>query len=153
MKLNKSTRYALCAAVELAAAEGGENGQVTVAQVSRRYDIPPAVLAKVFQRLVRAGIAVGSRGTGGGYRLARKASDVTMLDVITNFEPLRPLGRHHLDPSPVTEPSTVDVSPLHRVFDEVDELVRCTFASITLETLVAPRAAHGVDAASRTVPG
>lgn len=140
MKLNKSTRYALYAAVELAAAADNGNGQVTVSQVSRRYDIPEAVLAKVLQRLVRAGIAVGSRGTGGGYRLARDPSEVTMLDIITDFEPLRPLGQDRGEASSTAAGSADDPSPLHRVFDEIDELVRCTYASITLETLVGPRA-------------
>ena len=150
MKLNKSTRYALYAAVELAAAEG--NGQVTVSQVSRRYDIPEAVLAKVFQRLMRAGIAVGSRGTGGGYRLAGNPSEVTMLDIITEFEPLRPLGQDRSDAPFKAGANEGDPSPLHRVFDEVDELVRCTYASITLETLVGPRAGQGLSAAAEAPP-
>ena len=69
MNFQKSTRYALYAAMELARENGGD--QVTVAQVAGRYTIPGAVLAMVFQQLVRAGVALGTRGTGGGFRLAR----------------------------------------------------------------------------------
>ena len=84
MNLNKSTRYALHAALELALADGSP---VTAAFVAERYEIPENVVAKVLQQLVRAGIARGSRGVGGGYRLARLANEVSVQDVIDLFEP------------------------------------------------------------------
>ena len=134
MRLKKSTRYALYAAMELAKA--GDEGQVTASRVAERYAIPAAVQAKVFQQLVRARIAVGIRGSGGGYRLARNASEVTVLDVIEAFEPRRAQGgcllAEHTDSPCALRPGC----QLKRLFDEVDELARCTFASITLETLV-----------------
>ena len=134
MNLNKSTRYALYAAMEMAAA--GEEGQVTVARVAERYNIPGSVLAKVFQRLVRSGIALGTRGTGGGYSLARSPSKVTMLDVIDAFESGSQDGDVLL--AEEADPGIVDPGwgRLKQVFDEVTENARCTFASISLETLV-----------------
>lgn len=134
MRLNKSTRYALYAAMEMA--EADDRVPLTAAQVADRYRIPLAVLAKVLQQLVRAGIAVGTRGAGGGYRLAAPPSELTVLDVIEAFEPAR--GRNgclirESDTGPCPEP--VDCR-LGQLFDEVDELARCTFASVTLETLV-----------------
>lgn len=134
MKPNKSTRYALYAAMEMAAAK--PNVQVTAAQVAERYHIPSTVLAKVFQQLVRGGLAVGTRGTGGGYQLAGQPSMVTMLDVIQVFQPSRPVGECMLRESqdlPCLDPGDCR---LRMVFDEVDEMVRSTFSSITLETLV-----------------
>jgi Rrf2 family protein len=126
--LNKATHYALYAAVEMARA--GEN-PVTVAQVAARYGIPESALAKVFQQLVRSGVAVGLRGTGGGYRLSRPASRITAHDVISVFEPPPSLALG--DPAQRSVESAA--AALHRLFDELDELVRCTFASVTLETL------------------
>lgn len=135
MRYNKSTRYALYAAMEMAAADGE---QVTATGVADRYGISPTVLAKVLQQLVRAGVAVGTRGVGGGYQLAKPASDLTMLDVIQIFEPPRDPGGCllHDQEAPCAHPRECR---LRTVFDEVDELVRCTFASITLETLVGGR--------------
>jgi len=135
MKLNKSTRYALYAAMELARCREAET--VTVSRVAERFGIPAAVLAKVLQQLVRAGIAVGTRGSGGGYRLARPASQVTMAEVIDAFEPARAQGGCLLHddadgPCAIFE----DDCRLRRMLDEVDEMARSTFASITLETLV-----------------
>lgn len=133
MLLNKSTRYALYAAMEMARA--GDQ-PVTVAQVARRYHIPSGALAKVFQQLVRSGVAAGTRGIGGGYRLARRASQVTVLDIITVYEPPRPAGRCLL--AARTEDTCQDFPAcrLRRLFDEVDEVSRCTLQSVNLETLV-----------------
>jgi len=137
VNLNKSTRYALYAALEMA--QAGEPGQVTVSQVAGRYRIPEAALAKVFQRLVRSGLAVGTRGAAGGYRLVRRPSEVAVLDVISVFEPSRPPGQCLAQDR--MGPPCGDFAPcrLRKLFDEVDEGVRNTFASITLDTLVGKR--------------
>jgi Rrf2 family protein len=125
MKLARSTRHALAAALEMAAA-GDE--PVSVARVAERNGIPEAALAKVVQQLVRAGIAVGTRGVGGGYRLAKPSSHVTVLDVIRVFEPGATGPQADL-------PGGWAGGRLGPLFAEVDELVRSTFESITLETL------------------
>ena len=125
MTSKKSTRYALCAMLTLAEAPRGD--LVPVARVAGRYGVPVAVLAKIFQQLARAGLVVGSRGTHGGYALARPAGELTVLDVILAFESPPSTGERPLD------------ERLRRLFVEVDELARCTYASVTLETLAGRR--------------
>jgi Rrf2 family protein len=142
MRLNKATHYGLYAALEMARLENEE--VVTVAEVASRHELPEGVLAKVFQQLARAGIAVGTRGVGGGYRLVRTPADLTVLDVIEALE----TG----DRIVVSRPESADdemfgaagantdrlPSPaqgLERLFREVDDLARATFASTSLETL------------------
>lgn len=123
MRLNKATHYGLFAALEMARLENGE--AVTVAEVAARYELPEGVLAKVFQQLARAGIAAGTRGVGGGYRLARAPSELTVLDVIDALE------TGGSEPDRLTSPAP----GLERLFREVDDLARATFASTSLETL------------------
>ncbi len=135
MNLNKSTRYALYAAMDLAAAPEGH--PVTAGEVAARYAVPEGVLAKVFQQMVRSGLVIGTRGIGGGYRLARRPSEVTVLDVIHCFQPTRPPGRCLLA-NGSGECGHYPVCRLGRLFDEVDQMARNTFASISLETLVKP---------------
>jgi Rrf2 family protein len=130
MHLNKSTRYALYAAMEMALA-GAE--PVTVAGVAERYRIPEGALAKVLQQLVRAGIAAGTRGIGGGYRLAMPASKISVQDIINAFEP--PRSRAPLSATGTARESDLPAFRLARLLEEVDELVRCTFESVSLETL------------------
>lgn len=124
MRLRKSSRYALAAALEMA--RSGER-LVTAAEVAKGHHVPEAVLAKVFQQLVRAGIAVGARGAGGGYRLSRDPSRITVLDLLAVFEP--DLGAGETAPD----------DPIDRLMREVDEQTRYTFASVTLETLSGSR--------------
>jgi len=133
MNLNKSTRYALYAAMEMALA--GEE-PVTVTGVAERYGISEGGLSKVFQQLVRSGIAIGTRGIGGGYRLARRPSQITVQDVIRVLEAEREEGRCLLAERYTKPCVDFPTCRLRRLFDEVDELVRCTFESISLETLV-----------------
>lgn len=133
MTITKSTRYALYAAAEMAMA--GE-GLVTVAAVAKRYAIPEGALAKVFQQLVRVGLASGTRGIGGGYRLARPASKITVLEVLQVFERPRATGACLLHDGPGASCQKSSACSLHWLFSEVDELVRCTYESVTLQTLV-----------------
>jgi Rrf2 family protein len=133
MAITRSTRYALYATAEMAMA--GDR-PVTVTEVAGRYGIPGGALAKVFQQLVRAGVAVGTRGVGGGYRLARPASRITVLDVMKVFERPRAPGACVLHDRPGEQCPQTSVCNLHWLFEEVDELVRCTYESVTLETLV-----------------
>ncbi len=134
MSLNKSTRYALYAAMEMTLAR---SAPVTVGGIARRYRIPEGALAKVFQQLVRAGVAHGTRGVGGGYRLARSPAEVTVRDVIELFEPSRREGQCLLVEAGTGACDDLPTCRLRRLFDEVDELVRSTFASVSLETLAA----------------
>lgn len=134
MRLNKATHYGLYAALEMARLE--DDQAVTVAEVAARYAVPEGVLAKVFQQLARAGIAVGTRGVGGGYRLGRAPSDLTVLDVIDALE----AGDGSLLSRSESGGSGPDRLPsaargLERLFREVDDLARATFASTSLETL------------------
>ena len=109
----------------------------TVGAVAARYGIPEGALAKAFQQLVRAGLATGTRGIGGGYRLARPASKITVLDVMQVFEPRAPAERLSAPRSPRGQvPEDVRACGLQWLFTEVDEIVRSTYESVTLQTLV-----------------
>lgn len=135
MMVSKTARYALHASLEMALA--GEQ-PVTVAQVANRYGVPRTALAKVFQQLVRVGLAKGTRGVGGGYRLARPASTISVLDVIASFEPTRGSRRCLVS----DDPGGACPQPgcgLRNLFDEADDLLRSTFASVSLTTLMRKR--------------
>ena len=56
------------------------------AEISEDRNISRALTAKLFTRLATAGIAEGRPGPGGGYRLARKAEDISLLQIVELFE-------------------------------------------------------------------
>ena len=69
-------------------------GQVVPAAVLAEFHgVPTAYLAKQLQALSAAGIVESSAGRHGGYRLARPASDVTLLDVVVALEGDEPAFR------------------------------------------------------------
>jgi len=54
--------------------------------LARQVGIPAHYLAKVLAALARAGVLTASRGAKGGYRLARPASRIKLLEVVEPFE-------------------------------------------------------------------
>lgn len=60
---------------------GGDRRHYPVRVIARAICVSEAHLSKVLQRLVRAGLLVSVRGPRGGFRLARKRDEVTLLEV------------------------------------------------------------------------
>ena len=89
MRLSLQAQYAVCGVFDLAYNGGGEPVQVRV--IGDRQHIPSRYLEQIFQRLRRAKLVQGKRGPGGGYTLARPASEITLRDVIEAVE--GPLAR------------------------------------------------------------
>ena len=50
------------------------------------HGVPPAYLAKHLQALSRVGIVESAPGPRGGYRLARRPADITVLEVVEAVE-------------------------------------------------------------------
>ena len=57
------------------------------------HELPPAYLAKHLQALSRAGIVTANRGVSGGYRLAKPAANITLLDITLAIEGSEPAFR------------------------------------------------------------
>jgi Rrf2 family protein len=54
--------------------------------IARSQKIPPSFVSKVLQSLVKAGLLTSSRGAGGGYSLARPATEIDLLQVVEALE-------------------------------------------------------------------
>jgi len=80
LKLTKKADYALMAMKHLA--EHSAEGSRSAKDVADAYGIPPEALAKILQRLVKAGLLHSQHGTNGGYRLARERRRISVGDVV-----------------------------------------------------------------------
>ncbi|MET9323447.1 Rrf2 family transcriptional regulator [Streptomyces sp. NPDC003038] len=80
MKLPVSTEWLLHCASTLAQLEPGATA--SAAQLAQYYDLPAAYLAKQLQALVKAGVLAATTGPRGGFRLARQASEITLLQIV-----------------------------------------------------------------------
>jgi Rrf2 family protein len=79
ISVTSKSRYAVVALAELA--RSGE-GPVPIAQIAERRRMPVQFLEQLFATLRRDGLLQSQRGVGGGYRLARPATEITVLEVV-----------------------------------------------------------------------
>ena len=84
MKMSTKGRYAVMAVADIALAPG--DGPVPLAGISKRQEISQEYLEQLFSKLRKCGLVESVRGPGGGYRLARAADDIWIVDIITAVE-------------------------------------------------------------------
>ncbi len=82
MKLSTKGRYAITAMLDLAL-NANEGNRVTLADISEFQGISLSYLEQLFARLRQTKLVRGTRGPGGGYRLARPASEITIAEIIS----------------------------------------------------------------------
>lgn len=88
MKLSRATNFALYAVVYLAARKS--DALIGSQEIAQALGITENRLVRILKDLVSARILWSIRGPGGGYRLARSAARVSLLEVIEGIEgPLR----------------------------------------------------------------
>ncbi|MBI1739497.1 MAG: Rrf2 family transcriptional regulator [Acidobacteriales bacterium] len=80
LKLTKKADYGLMAMKHLA--EHAHKGSCSAKDVADAYGIPPEALAKILQRLVRAGLLQSQHGINGGYTLVRDPNQISAFEVI-----------------------------------------------------------------------
>lgn len=80
MKLSTKGRYAMVALADLALQNG--DSLLSLTDLAKRQDISLPYLEQLFVKLRRAGLVDSVRGPGGGYKLARAASDIRVSEVL-----------------------------------------------------------------------
>jgi Rrf2 family protein len=139
MKLPVSTEWLLHCASTLAQLEPGATA--SAAQLASYYDLPPASLAKQLQALVRAGVLAATTGPRGGFRLARPAAEITLLQVVEAVDgraapyecrEIRQRGRGALAPEECRGPCILAVR-----MAEAHEAWRASLAATSLADVIA----------------
>ncbi len=69
-------------------ADHGTDVPVRVDDIAEALSVPRNYLSKILHELGRAGVLVSYRGPRGGFRLARPAADLSLIDVVGRFDPL-----------------------------------------------------------------
>jgi len=80
MKLSTKGRYAMVALADIALQPDG--ALVSLAELSKRQNVSLPYLEQLFVKLRRAGLVESVRGPGGGYRLAKAASEIRVVDIL-----------------------------------------------------------------------
>lgn len=84
MQLGEGVEWAIHCCTLLAVLPEGVTLPAT--RLAEYHEVTPSYLAKHLQALREAGIVTSSAGRHGGYRLARPAEDITLLDVVLAVE-------------------------------------------------------------------
>ncbi|MEV0130990.1 Rrf2 family transcriptional regulator [Dactylosporangium sp. NPDC050688] len=138
MKLPESAEWVLHCAASLAQLDDGATA--STAQFAELFGVPAPYLAKQLANLVRAGVLTATTGPRGGFRLARPASQITVLDVIEAVDggadpyqcrEIRQQGRGALSPDDCTEPCV-----LATTMRAAHEAWRASLAAVSLADVI-----------------
>ncbi|HTY39386.1 MAG TPA: Rrf2 family transcriptional regulator [Bacteroidota bacterium] len=89
LQLSKKVEYALIALRHMAMKPLGH--VVTTKELSKEYDLPYELLAKILQKLARAGVVRSLQGVKGGYALAARPEQLKVSAVIRIIEDTKPM--------------------------------------------------------------
>ena len=96
MLFSTKAEYGVRLLVELG--RRGDAAPVALATVAEAETLPLSYLEHLVAKLRDAGLVTSTRGAHGGYRLARSASEITMLVVVEALEgPVAPMECFHAD--------------------------------------------------------
>ncbi len=89
LQLSKRVEYGLIALRHMALHPMGR--VFTAKELASEYGIPYELLAKVLQKLAKAGVMTSLQGVRGGYALAKKPSELSVASIIRVIEEERPM--------------------------------------------------------------
>lgn len=132
MRLSTKGRYAVRAMVDLALHVN--QGPVTREEIAARQEISADYLARLFARLVKAGLISSVKGPRGGYLLAQSAAAITAGDIIRAVE--EPLALVSCLNAKVEKTChRVNGCVTHSLWERLGEKIMDLLDSVTLEEL------------------
>lgn len=131
MRLTTKGRYAVTAMLDLALHEGGS--PVSLSDISARQEISLSYLEQLFARLRRAGLVTSVRGPGGGYRLQRPGTEISVASIIDavneTYEATACQGKGGCQQG--------EICLTHTLWNDLSEQIHAFLSGITLAELVA----------------
>ena len=114
--------------------------RLTAATLAAETGVPAATAQKLVSRLAAAGLLESARGTGGGFRLARPAVEISLAEIVEAVE------------GPIAMTTCVDEARDHCALDHhclvkphwgaVNDAIRGALAGVSLATLAIRPVSH-----------
>jgi Rrf2 family iron-sulfur cluster assembly transcriptional regulator len=142
MQLSTRGRYAVMAMAELAARECRDARPVSLGDIAASQRLSLCYLEQLFGGLRRADLVTSARGPGGGYRLKRPASAVTIADILGAVEePLRATRCGVADPGCMegVDGAAPGRCATHDLWEELGRQIHLFLAAVTLDDVVRGR--------------
>ncbi|HEY5013946.1 MAG TPA: Rrf2 family transcriptional regulator [Acidimicrobiia bacterium] len=117
-----------------------EGVALSAGRLAEYHGVPAPYLAKHLQALTRAGVFVAVPGPRGGYRLARPAAELSILDIVEAIDGTRPAFRcteiRRRGPSAVAASEYRLPCGVHRAMGRADEAWRDELRKTTVADLL-----------------
>ena len=130
-------QYAIRALMYLALHEG--EGPVLARDIAAAEEIPRHFLSKILHQLAQKGLVRSQKGPGGGFLLARAATQLTVAEITTAVDGVQETRRRCL--LGLEECSDTASCALHHAWKKVRLDYELTIGGLTLNDLVATRRA------------
>ncbi|HOF18084.1 MAG TPA: Rrf2 family transcriptional regulator [Phycisphaerae bacterium] len=133
MKLSRKSEYACLALIDLA--ENYSQGLVKVADICRRQEIPRKFLEQILLLLKHAGYVQSTRGSEGGYRLAKPPEKISLADILRLMDgalaPVESVSRYFYEHTPIErQPKLIEL------FREIRDSIAERMEKTTLADLI-----------------
>ena len=133
MKLTTKGRYAVMAMADLALFK--DKGPISLTDISLRQNISLAYLEQIFIKLKGKKLVKSIRGSAGGYKLDKPASEITLSNIIFAVdEEVRMLNCKKHSKKGCTNKLTKCIT--HNLWDNLDQHINGFFEKIKLQDLI-----------------
>lgn len=133
MKLTTKSEYSLLALIYLARNE--KKGFIKIEQICSKCDISKKYLEYLFAMLRQGRYIRTRRGTGGGYKLAKPASKISVAEIVRLMDgalaPTESVSKYFFSSTPLSKEKNI-----MKVFKEIRDYVSNKLESIKLSDLV-----------------
>ena len=131
MLLSRACEYALQALLYIAAAPEGK--YVLTREIAEQHELSYHFLGKILQVLVKNRLLNSQKGPGGGFRLAKPASEMTLHELINAIE-----GPDYLEGCVLGLPycGGDNPCPVHNQWAQAKEQIHQMFANRTIAQLL-----------------
>lgn len=131
LRMSRLTDYGLVLLTHLA--EGDPQRSHNARELAEAAHLPLPVVSKILKVLTREGFLVSSRGVKGGYSLARRPSDVSVVEVIDALE-----GPIALTECGIGSCERESSCRVRAPWQRINRVVRKSLEDVRLSDLVAP---------------
>ena len=138
MRLGKAVDYMVRCVLFLAQREPGATADRR--SIVEATGVPDLYFRKIVQQLSRAGVVRTTRGPRGGYSLAVRPEDLTLLRVVEIGHGELCMNECAMDPGLCGRSGTC---PVHPVWQDLRRMVRGKLAAVTFAQLAQPGAGSG----------
>jgi Rrf2 family protein len=138
MRISAKGRYGLAAMISMAQ-DSSKGEYITIISISEKLGISKIYLEQVFSLLKKEDLVVSTKGSSGGYQLARPSNKITAYDIISAIEQTL---FEKTKKSVSDDASHIEIAMQELVFDKIDNAIIEELKSVTLYDLLTEAQRH-----------